>query len=135
MGGLNFLYVLPMVISSLVGVVGVVFGGVMTYKANKRTSSGTVATSNAMELWAENSRLVDRLTKEIDRLTGDVDNLRQEVTKLRGERDDLRKENTNLRQKQHELEIEVIKLQSSQITTKSFTTTETVGGTTDASIH
>jgi predicted nuclease with TOPRIM domain len=119
----SYIYILPMIISSLVGVVGIVFGGYMTYKSNKRIASGSVATSNANELWQENSRLIDRLTKEIDKLGSDVERLQKEVTELRSERDGLRGENTRLREKQHELELEMAKMHSTP--SKVTTITET----------
>ncbi len=113
-------YILPMIITSCLGIVGTIFGGVMTYRTSKRTASGTVETSNANELWTENSRLVDRLGKEIDRLNKDVDMLRSELGKLSIERDELRGENVALRHKMHALEIEMIKFHS-----ESYVTTPT----------
>lgn len=121
-GGASMLFVIPMIVSAILGIVGTIFGAIVTYKSNRRTSSGTVATSNANELWTENSRLMDRLTKEIDRLTRDVSDLQTEIIKLRDERDFLRKENIDLREKVHLLEIDMLKFHNATTITTATTT-------------
>jgi predicted nuclease with TOPRIM domain len=78
---MNF-YLVMAIAGPLVGVFGTVFGGVMTYRASKRTSAGTVETSNASELWAENDRLMKRLTDQVDRLAKEVDRLTTENSRL-----------------------------------------------------
>ena len=81
---MNFFLVMA-VAGPLVGVFGTVFGGVMTYRASRRTSAGTVETSNASELWAENDRLMKRLTDQVDRLAKEVDRLTTENSRLNAE--------------------------------------------------
>lgn len=128
-GGSSLIFIIPMIMASIVGVGGTAFGAWMTYRANRRTSAGTVATSNANELWAENSRLMDRLTREIDKLSADVTRLQNEITKIRDERDALRQENIALRQKLHELEVEMLKFQVANKGDGTTTTTTTVSTT------
>ena len=78
-------FLLPLIIGPLVGVVGTVFGGWMSYRSTRRTAAGTVQTSNASELWSENARLIDRLSKEVERLGVQVTNLEDVNVKLASE--------------------------------------------------
>lgn len=72
---MSWYVVIPMIVAPIIGVIGTIFGGLLTYRANRRTAAGTVETSNASELWAENSRLIERLSKEVERLGQQVDTL------------------------------------------------------------
>ena len=78
-------FMVPLILGPVVGVIGTVFGGWMTYRAGRRVASGTVQTSNATELWQENSRLMDRLSKEVERLTFQVNALEATNARLSDE--------------------------------------------------
>lgn len=114
MYGGSIWFILPLVIGPMVGVVGTTFGAWLTVRANRRTTSGSVETSNASELWTENNRIQDRLRADIDRLRKDVDDLRAEVVAVRLERDQLMRENSELRIKVHDLELEMVRLRTGQ---------------------
>lgn len=77
------------------GFVGAV-AAVLGFRLKRRLSSGTVETSTAHDLWMENSRLVDRLTKEIDQMRTDLHLLSAERNVLKD--------------RVHELELEVVRL-------------------------
>ena len=116
-------YLVPMILGPVVGVIGTVFGAFLANRAQKRTTSGTVETSNATELWTENNRIIDRLREDIDRLRKDVDDLRSEVASVRQERDQLMRENGDLRIKLHDLELEMVRLRAGQAIQAVTTTT------------
>lgn len=107
-------YLLPMILGPVVGVIGTVFGAFLTMKAQRRTTAGTVETSNAAELWAENSRIVERLSKEVERLERDVMELRNEVRELRTERDQAWIERDKTKVRLHEMEMELTRLRAGQ---------------------
>ena len=121
-------YLVPMILGPVIGVIGTVFGAFLANRAARRTTSGTVETSNATELWNANNRIIDGLRADIDRLRKDVDGLRNEVATVRQERDQLMRENGDLRVKLHDLELEMVRLRAGQamqaVTTTTVSTTK-----------
>lgn len=140
--GIGNSYVVFMVLGPLLGVIGTLVGQFINAKIAKRTTSGTVETSNASELWQENSRLVDRLTKEIDRLTTDVDHVRDELRRIRAERDEALSAAAAMRERIHELELELQRLKYGQAAAAVTTVKVETGpaavpaeGAKDAGVH
>jgi hypothetical protein len=77
------------IVAALLTALGAVGGGAATYWAKRRTTSGTVQTTEAKDLWSEASSM--RLA-----LRDEIAELRAELSKVEGERDALRKENGEL---------------------------------------
>lgn len=53
------------ILIAVIGATGAIVGGYFGYKAIRRTSSGSVATSDAATIWQQNTDLRDYLTKEV----------------------------------------------------------------------
>lgn len=138
-------YIVLMVVGPLLGVVGTLAGQFVSATMARRTTSGTVETSNATELWTENARLIERLTKEVDRLAADLDHVREELRRMRGERDDALKDASAMRERVHELELELQRLKFGQAAAAVTTVKVETGpaaapppvetGGTDAGVH
>jgi TolA-binding protein len=130
--GYSWIFILPMVISALVGAVAGFSGSWLTFRTQRRAASGRVETSTASEVWTAVERQYDRMDKELTRMKAEITELRGEVGKLRDERDGLRQENVDLRVKQHELELEMMRLRAGAAmaavtaTPQAVTTTTTI---------
>ena len=94
-------FVIPMIIGPALGVVSAILTAFLTYNTTRRGASGSVQTSNASELWAENDRIITRLIKEVDRTS-------IELTHVTTERDALRLEGARLHEEASHLKSQMV---------------------------
>lgn len=77
------------VIAALLTTLGALFGGGLTYWTKRRTSSGSIDTSEAQELWAESTQLRLALREQIADRDLVIERLEAAIAALRKENADL----------------------------------------------
>lgn len=107
-------FYLFMIIGPLVGVFGTVATQFFAARLQKRTTAGTVATSNANELWQQAKWTIERQDKAIEALGKRIDELLETVRRLQADLDKEREKNEELVEKVHLQELELVRLRAGQ---------------------
>lgn len=95
---------MDVVLVPLFGFLGVAITSWAGWRIARRKTGGTVATSEASEIWTANRELREMLMKEAATRTAENTELRREADARRIENDQLRRENTEMSQRIAELE-------------------------------
>jgi len=99
-------------VNSVWGAGAAIMGAVLMYFAGRRSTSGTVTTSNAAELWANVNTHLERLDKTVISQGVRISELGLEVHAKDERIMHLEGENTRLKLRVNELELEIKLLQS-----------------------
>lgn len=87
------------IIVAIIGVIGVATTGLIGYFVAKRTTSGTISTTQADTLWAQNEKLLDRYERtaieavaKVATQAIEIAHLEAELKGMREERDELQRQ-------------------------------------------
>jgi regulator of replication initiation timing len=88
-------------------IVGVLIGPLLTYLAAARKLSGRIKDSDASELWTESRSIREWATQRVKELTDHVDELEKRMNELEHVNGELMEENKRLIREAHSLELQL----------------------------
>jgi hypothetical protein len=112
--GGSWVFILPMVLSGVLGALGTLLTQWINARNQRRTTAGTVETSSANELWLQTKWTIERQDKVIDAQTKRIDELVTTIQRLQLELDRERAKNEELVEKVHLQELEMMRLRAGQ---------------------